>query len=97
MSLKKSASIWKHFKVCWQKKENPDDTPSLTEPEITIGKYDKRRMCNKCNIHVLDHPKEGYRHIKLCDTMTPKERVEIISSCDETEREKYKSFWDKSK
>jgi hypothetical protein len=77
--MSKSANVWKHFKLCWWKKGDKD--PCLTEPtEITMGKYDKRRLCEKCGIHVLDHPKEGYRHIKLCTKMSAEEKAEVINS-----------------
>jgi hypothetical protein len=95
---KKGADIWNHFNPCWCDSNNSNTPPSLTKPtDDLINKYERRRMCKKCNIHVLDHPKNGYRHIKNCENLDSEERVAIIRSCNAKEVTTYEEYWNKSK
>jgi hypothetical protein len=98
-----TSGIWNHFQICWVDGTSPlplaRQQPIDTEPsEDEIGRFRLRRRCTRenCGKHFGEHPKEGYRHVKNCAYLSAEERADIIESCPETERLKYREYWDSS-
>jgi hypothetical protein len=90
----KSGKIWKHFRFVWVSKDNPNGTPSITEPVASqLANYIKCRQHLNCNHKpIATHVKEGYRHIKNCLTLNNEQKADVIKSCGD-EASTYAEFW----
>lgn len=67
--------------------------------------FDKRTVKNArvyyckatgCTCYVSNHPRYGYKHIRMCSSMPQEEKKSIIDSVMKTDKEevlKYEEFW----